>query len=98
MANRKRLAPVRRLPRNTAERLSILPDLLELPNDAEIVRRLGIVHSLWSNYLAGRALPAARATQLVRTFPGLSRDWLYDGNEAGLSGKLLDRLRKLFPH
>jgi hypothetical protein len=74
-------------------RLALLPRIMELPNQAAVADALGIGYSGWMNIVGGENLSSRVATLLVRNVPGLTRDWLYDGTEDGLSVQMLRRIR-----
>jgi hypothetical protein len=58
------------------DRIALLPKIVGLPNQAAVAAALGIGYSGWMNIVNGTNLSSRVATQIVRTFPGLTRDWL----------------------
>ena len=75
------------------DRMALLPSIMELPNQAAVADAMGIGYSGWMNIVGGENLSSRVATLLVRNVPGLTRDWLYDGTEDGLSVQMLRRIR-----
>jgi transcriptional regulator with XRE-family HTH domain len=55
-------------------------------------KELGISASRWNNFEGGKPLSIEIAQKLVRIIPGLSLDWLYNGERRGLSVELDRRL------
>jgi hypothetical protein len=51
-------------------------------------QRVGIEVKRWNNFERGLPLSKDAAITLVRKIPGLTLDWLFLGNEAGLTIKL----------
>lgn len=47
-----------------------------------------------NNALVGYPLSIELAMKIKRAIPGITRDWLYDGDEGGLPVSLRDRLRE----
>lgn len=52
---------------------------------AAFAARLGVSHQRWSNVENGRSLGIDLAHKIIAKIPGLSLDWLYRGERAGLS-------------
>jgi hypothetical protein len=75
------------------DRLILIPHITGLPTQAAVAAAMGIGYSRWMNIVGGEYLSARVATQLIRTFHGLTRDWLYDGAEGGLSLQMVQRIR-----
>jgi hypothetical protein len=76
-------------------RLKLLRAAHGVGSAAAMGRQLGFKNNRYENFERGHPLSAEAATRLVRAFPGLTRDWLYDGNRDGLS-RQMDLL--LYPH
>jgi hypothetical protein len=71
-----------------AQRLLLLQEMFESTGRGASVRMaqsLGITPHHWYNVLRGTSLGIALAQRIVRTFPGVSLDWLYLGRPEGLS-------------
>jgi transcriptional regulator with XRE-family HTH domain len=58
---------------------------------------LGITNTRWSNVENGYPVGKDVATTLCRTFPGLDRDYIEDGEVRGLSMEMLAKLGLLPP-
>lgn len=73
----------------TAERCRRLQAVVEGTDrgaTGRMAQRLGIEYARWHN-VVGRdfALGLEVADRIVHRIPGITRDWLYDGNRTGLS-------------
>jgi transcriptional regulator with XRE-family HTH domain len=77
-----------------AERLKRVRSLLKYPTQKTFADALGIIPSRWSNFEAGAPLSIEIAQKLVRLVPGLTLDWLYNGERRGLSVELDRRLHE----
>lgn len=55
---------------------------------------LGVEKKRVNNPLVGYPLSIEVANRLRKTIPGMTRDWLYDGDEAGMAVSLRDALRE----
>jgi hypothetical protein len=78
-----------------AERLLLLQEMFEGTGRGASVRmaqRLRITPHHWYNVLRGSPLGIALAQRIVRTFPGVSLDWLYLGRPEGLSCEIAEKL------
>jgi hypothetical protein len=78
-----------------AQRLLLLQEMLEGTGRGASVRMaqsLGITPHHWYNVLRGSSLGIALAQRIVRTFPGVSLDWLYLGRPEGLSCEIAEKL------
>jgi transcriptional regulator with XRE-family HTH domain len=80
-----------------AERLKRVRSLLNYPTQKSFADALGIIPSRWSNFEAGAPLSIEIAQKLVRIVPGLTLDWLYNGERRGLSVELDRRLHEPEP-
>lgn len=56
--------------------------------------QIGVEYRRWNNYEHGHNLSRDMAMQLVKTFHGLTLDWIYMGREDGLSTRLHRELRE----
>ncbi len=68
----------------TAKRLRRLR-ILYGPSQIEFCRRYHFSKSQWSNYETGFPPSLAAARQLKAQIPGLTLDWIYDGDTDGLT-------------
>lgn len=60
----------------------------------EFADRLGVEKKRLNNALVGYPLSIEVAQKVKQTVPGITRDWLYDGDEGGLPVSLRDALRQ----
>ncbi|WP_316158745.1 MULTISPECIES: helix-turn-helix transcriptional regulator [unclassified Bradyrhizobium] len=67
------------------ERLRRVQALLKLDTQKAFTDRLGISPQRWANFVGGMPLSIDVAQKLVRIIPGLTLDWLYNGERRGLS-------------
>jgi len=58
-------------------------------------RKYGFGVNQWLNFENGHSLPITAAAKLRRQIPGLTLDWIYEGEMAGLSYRMAELLR---PH
>jgi hypothetical protein len=65
---------------------------MEFELSAEFARWLNVEPRRWNNFEAGYPFSRGIANKLVEKIPGLSRDWLFDGNPRGLSIEMARRL------
>lgn len=65
-----------------------------IPTQVEFARKLGVDKQRLNNALTGYNLSIELSQKMKRLVPGLTRDWLYDGDESGLTAGLRDRLRQ----
>jgi hypothetical protein len=78
-----------------AQRLLLLQEMFEGAGRGASVRMaqsLGITPHHWYNVLRGSSLGIALAQRIVRTFPGVSLDWLYLGRPEGLNCEIAEKL------
>jgi hypothetical protein len=78
-----------------AQRLLLLQETFEGTGRGASVRMaqsLEITPHHWYNVLRGTSLGIALAQRIVRTFPGVSLDWLYLGRPEGLSCQIAEKL------
>jgi hypothetical protein len=78
-----------------AQRLLLLQEMFEGTGRGASVRMaqsLGITPHHWYNVLRGSSLGIALAQRIVRTFAGVSLDWLYLGRPEGLSCQIAEKL------
>jgi transcriptional regulator with XRE-family HTH domain len=75
-----------------AQRLRRLRNLFG-PSLTEFCRRYQISPSQWANYEAGFNPSLKTAMHIRKQIPGLTLDWIYDGDKFGLSIELQQRLR-----
>lgn len=58
-------------------------------------KRLGITEQRWGNYERGRRRPNHDlATKIKKMCGGVTRDWIYDGDVAGMPFELLSKLQE----
>lgn len=60
----------------------------------EFADRLKVEKKRLNNPLVGYPLSIEVAQRIKQAVPGMTRDWLYDGDEGGLPVSLRDRLRE----
>jgi hypothetical protein len=65
----------------------------DIPSQEAFAAKLGIDKKRMNNPMVGYPLSIDLAQRIKRIVPGMTRDWLYDGDEAGLPVSLRDRLR-----
>jgi len=63
-------------------------------NQDAFAERLRVDKKRLNNALVGYPLSIDLAQRFKQAVPGLTRDWLYDGDEGGLPVSLRDRLRE----
>jgi hypothetical protein len=76
-----------------ARRLRILLEAEQIPTQVELAKKLGVEKGRLNNPFSGYSLSVDLAMRLRNAIPGMTRDWLYDGDESGLSVSLRERLR-----
>jgi hypothetical protein len=85
------------LPSNEAasqrKRLKLLWKANGYPTSASFAEALGISAGRLSNAENGHPLSIEVARLIKNVVPGVTLDWLYDGDEAGLTVSLQRRLR-----
>ena len=77
----------------TAVRLRAVMFLLKDPNQAKFAKRLGVEMKRINNAMGGYPISIEVAQRVRLAVPGITRDWLYDGDESGLTVSLRDALR-----
>jgi hypothetical protein len=89
--------PPQLLPTNEAaaqrKRLKQLWKSADYPTSASFAEALGISAARFSNPENGYPLSIEIARLIKGVVPGVTLDWLYDGDEAGLTVALQRRLR-----
>jgi hypothetical protein len=75
-----------------AQRLRLLRRIDSADNLTTFAARIGISMERWNNFERGGPLSKEVAILLVRSFPGITLDWLLLGDPSGLT---LQRLREL---
>lgn len=60
----------------------------------EFAAKLGVESKRLNNPLVGYTLSVDLANRIKKLVPGITRDWLYDGDEDGLPVSVRDRLRE----
>jgi hypothetical protein len=80
-----------------AQRLKSLREISNFPNQTAFAKYLEIPLARWNNFERGHPLSLEIAQKLVRLIPGLSLDWLYNGERRGLSVELDRRLHESQP-
>lgn len=82
--------------RERAERMTNLRKTLSkafgYKNAKEFTEVLGITKSRWSNVENGYPVSKDLADKLIRKFPGLTRDYIQEGEKRGLSLEMLQLL------
>ncbi len=78
-----------------AERLIRLRAALGIGTVTEMEQRLGVGRERYRNAERGLGLGHALGIQIIRTFAGVSLDWLYLGDPRGLSLTMAERLGEL---
>ena len=76
-------------------RLKLLRTMLGFPTQGAFSSCYNLSNTTWSGYENGKPIPHWAAIYLIQRIPGLSMDWIYFGNEAGLSGKLVTKLAEI---
>jgi DNA-binding XRE family transcriptional regulator len=76
-------------------RLLRLRQALGIPTQTAMAVALGIKVSRWNNFERGAPLSLDVAIRICRRFPGVTTDWLFFGNPAGLPLELAKRLGEL---
>jgi DNA-binding transcriptional regulator YiaG len=77
-----------------AERLKRIRELLGITSQKAFADQLAISPTRWNNFERGAPLSIEVAQKLVRIIPGLTLDWLYNGERRGLSVELDRRLHE----
>lgn len=77
-----------------AQRLRAIMVAENLPNQDAFANRIKAEKKRLNNAMVGYPLSIELAQKIKRAVPGITRDWLYDGDEDGLPVSLRDRLRE----
>lgn len=77
-----------------AQRLRALMVAEGIPTQEAFAEKLGVEKKRLNNPFVGYPLSIDLAMRMRNSIPGLTRDWLYDGDESGLSVSLRNRLRE----
>jgi transcriptional regulator with XRE-family HTH domain len=73
-------------------RLTLIRRVLGL-SQSEMCERLNLGITRWNNWELGiNLIPPGEALRLKRMLPGLSTDWIYDGDRSRLSVELAEKL------
>lgn len=65
-----------------------------IPTQDAFATKLDVEKKRLNNAMVGYPLSIDLAVKIKKAVPGMTRDWLYDGDEAGLPVSLRDRLRE----
>lgn len=76
-----------------AQRLRAIMVAEQLPNQDAFANRIRAEKKRLNNVMVGYPLSIELAQKIKRAIPGMTRDWLYDGDEDGMPVSLRDRLR-----
>jgi transcriptional regulator with XRE-family HTH domain len=77
-----------------SQRLKRLREVTRPGSQTRFAQELGISLARWNNFERGSPLSIEIAQKLVRIIPGLTLDWLYNGERRGLSVELDRRLHE----
>lgn len=77
-----------------AQRLRAVMVAENIPTQDAFATMLGVEKKRLNNPFNGYTLSVDLAMRIRNTIPGMTRDWLYDGDEGGLPVSLRDRLRE----
>ncbi len=77
-----------------AIRLRAVMDAEGFGTQDAFAERLKVEKKRLNNALVGYPLSIELAQRIKQVVPGITRDWLYDGDEGGLPVSLRDRLRE----
>ncbi|WP_316188299.1 MULTISPECIES: helix-turn-helix transcriptional regulator [unclassified Bradyrhizobium] len=80
--------------RERTQRLKRLREITSGSSQTAFAKKLDISPARWNNFERGAPLSIEIAQKLVRIIPGLSLDWLYNGERRGLSVDLDRRLHE----
>lgn len=64
-----------------------------IPTQDAFAAKLGVDKKRLNNPMVGYTLSVDLAMRIRNAIPGMTRDWLYEGDETGLPVGLRDRLR-----
>jgi len=78
----------------TARRLRAVMALLRCRTQEEFANKLKVEKKRLNNALVGYPISIEIAQKVKLALSGLTRDWLYDGDEGGLPVSLRDELRE----
>lgn len=84
----------RDLKRHIGERLKLTREALGL-SQGEVCEALGIGQTRWSNWENGERFPAPDVMVNFCSEFGVTMDWIYRGDRAGLRFDLASKLRKM---
>lgn len=76
-----------------AQRLRSIMEAERLDTQDAFADLIGVDKKRLNNPLVGYSLSIDLAMKIKNAVPGMTRDWLYDGDEGGLPVSLRDRLR-----
>jgi hypothetical protein len=82
-------------PKGVPYRLRLLQKYAGAPTQTAMAAMLGISVFRWHNFLRRSPLSRAVEDMIVMRFPGITRDWLRDGDTRGMPHQLVERLREL---
>lgn len=77
-----------------AQRLRAILAAEDIPSQVEFAKKLGVDKGRLNNPFAGYPLSIDLAQRIKIAVSGMTRDWLYEGDEGGLPVSLRDRLRR----
>lgn len=78
---------------NIAVRLRAIMVAEQMTTQDAFADKIGVEKKRLNNVLVGYPLSIDVAVKIKRSIPGVSMDWLYDGDEDALPVSLRDRLR-----
>lgn len=76
-----------------AQRLRAVMLAEGIPTQDAFAAKLGVDKKRLNNPMVGYTLSVDLARRIRNAIPGMTRDWLYEGDETGLPVGLRDRLR-----
>lgn len=76
-----------------AQRLRAVMLAEGIPTQDAFAAKLGVDKKRLNNPMVGYTLSVDLAMRIRNAIPGMTRDWLYEGDETGLPVGLRDRLR-----
>jgi hypothetical protein len=80
-------------PEGYLHRLKLLREVISGENRTDFAKRLGIEYKRWDNYERGYPMPRQTAFHLMKTFPGMSVEWLWFNMFGNLSQDYAERIR-----
>ncbi len=78
-----------------AERARRLVEAMGFESSADFARWLKMDPRRWNNFEVGYPISRDVANKLMHAIPGLSFDWIFEGNPNGLSVQMARRLGEL---